>query len=293
VFNISLLIAVGCTVLLCPQRSFAQVLHGDTSMNKWFNSIVRVQSVYKSRTVPVIRDTLIGTAFLVTDDNKLYLVTAKHLIQADLYGKDQHTANDSVSLRIKLSQTDILIRGLSAPAADRSAVVFSDDEEDIAIISLQKSAYKNIAANLLAHVRPIPSELIDISNNHQPGELCLDFGFDDYLSPKKFNGVFLRVRGVGVKTSKIDQISPSAGFFSIGSTDRVILQIVPGNSGSPVVSNNKLIGLLSNPIEIANNHDALQNAYYSLHTGRVTKSFRIVESLKELQKREKQSGFDN
>jgi len=134
-----------------------KIIHGDTSYTKWQRSVVRLKSIYKRENPQTGSDTLLGSAFLVSDHNKLYLVTAKHLIQSTLNGKNEQLANNFVFIRAGLNinnwqeikSTYLNIGGLYNKDVNKSPVVFSSDEEDIAIISLQKKETRDIAVYLL------------------------------------------------------------------------------------------------------------------------------------------------
>ncbi len=284
------------------KRTPEEIASGDTSHRKWAASLVCLQSVYASKEQPSVKDTLVGTAFLVTDHDKLYLVTAKHLVQADLYGKDQQLANDSVFLSPRFDKTNMNISGLSGKdrpsSADvlfhkadngyKSAVAFTGDEEDIAVISLQKMQYKNIATYLLTKATPIPIGLIDNGNNHQPGELLWRYGFND-LSLKEMNAKFPGMHVAGMSTYQVDQYDAALPYFMIiGEKSR----ISPGNNGGPVTANDKLIGMLSNATGITNNHDIIQKPNYSIRTGKVVKAAYILSCLRKLQQMEDEPGFN-
>jgi hypothetical protein len=289
-------LSVNCILLFCPQYLCAQnIKKGDTSYAKWQNSLVHVQSIYTSKELSIAKDTLIGTAFLINDHNKLYLVTNKHLLQADLYGKNEQLANDSVFIFANHDfKGNFNISGLGS--SNKAAVVFTDDEEDIAIISLQKKEYAPIAAYLLGRGKPVPIGMIDTGNNRQSGEWLMQYGYSAYKAPKSWDkgnihlsGIM--VNGVGLGVRQIDQYDPSASFFIIKSTP--IGKIMPGENGGPVIANDKLIGILSNATGIVSNHDIVQTPYYTIPTGRVIKAAYIVRCLRKLQQIEDTPGFNN
>jgi len=108
------------------------------------SAIVYIESAYQRPAGGA--DTLTGTAFLMVDSNKVYLITAKHLIIAALTGKNQQLANNTIFISTTWKSEDkgMKILGLSGWGIHKRPYVFSSDNEDIAIISFQKNKYKKI-----------------------------------------------------------------------------------------------------------------------------------------------------
>src|SRR5471030_1839015 len=74
----------------------------DSTLVSWMNSIVYLESIYpRFERQMLVRDTLTGTGFLIDDDHKVYLVTAKHIIIAALNDENAQSANDSVFIKAK------------------------------------------------------------------------------------------------------------------------------------------------------------------------------------------------
>lgn len=273
-------------VSFCPLFIHAQSIKpGDTTYNKWKHSIVHLKSIYKEKNSPQITDTLTGTAFLITDNNKLYLVTTKHLIQSTLNGKNEATANDAIFIKDYL---DVIKTGLNINSSinkdgKNTAIALTSDQEDIGIISLQKREYKDIATYLLTHgSQPIPIQLIDTSNRHYSNEWAFKYGYSIFKSKRG------KSESVGMGTCQIDKYDPAEPFFTIKNT-----VIMPGNNGSPIVNNDKLIGILSNATGILTNEDIIKQPTYAIRSAKIIKASYILFCLRKLQKAEAKPTFDN
>src|SRR5476649_595922 len=82
---------------------FASVTHAQSwsvsnkTVEMSMGAIVYIESAHQKPGAPKgVNDTLTGTAFLLADSDKVYLVTAKHLLTAALIGKNQQLANNSI-----------------------------------------------------------------------------------------------------------------------------------------------------------------------------------------------------
>src|ERR1700760_549385 len=60
------------------------------------DAVVYIESDYPKAGQTGANETIRGTAFLIADSSRVYLVTAKHLVQASLYGKNQQSTNNTI-----------------------------------------------------------------------------------------------------------------------------------------------------------------------------------------------------
>ncbi len=285
------LILISFILLFNAQYASAQqIISGDTSYNKFRNSIIGVQRIYTRKEQPSTKDTLTGTAMLLRDGNKLYLVTTKKLLQANIYGKDQLASNDSVFLKIEFKKF-INLNGLSDKNSQKSAVLFSDDELDIAVISLQKNAHKNLVTGLLTRYKPLSITHMDTSTNWHTNDWLLVHSVADFAWPKSSKAYGTRFTGGGgASVAQIDHYDTSP-YFTIKHPPAS--GISPGNNGGEVVANDKLIGMLRNATGFESNLDIIKTPYYVTHNGKAIKAAYIVRLLRKLQMIENNPDFDN
>jgi len=258
------------------------IIHGvatfDPIRNKWYSSLVLLRSIYDKSNGRVGKDTSAGTGFVLSDNGKLYIVTAKNIITATQY-KNSRLPNDSISvsylpyfhMSLKL---DFKLSGLSGNGAKNPAVAFTNNEENIAIISLQKKEYKTEVADLLAHgCMPVAISELDTSDNHRAGERLGRYGRDIMRNNESMNwGICY-----------IQDNDQALAFFT---TKKVLL--TQGISGSIAIANEKLIGLMADGTEIS------YTDYKDLKTipAKFTKAAYIISCLRRLQQMENDPAFN-
>lgn len=278
-------------LLFSAQYACAQELKaGDTSSTKWQKSIINLQSVYTRKGQPTEKDTLTGTAIFLNDGGKLYLVTTKKVLQADIFGSDQVMANDGVYLNIDFRKF-LNLNGLSDQNSQKSAVLFSDDQLDIAVISLQKKAYKQLSDRLLTRYKPVSIALIDTTAKLRPDDWLLTFQIGDFIWPpgSKISGMRSTLGG-GAAVAQIDYYDNSP-FFAIKYPPAASYR--PGNNGGFVTANDKMIGMLRNATGYETNLAIINNPYYITHNARAVKAAYVVRLLRKLQAIESNPAFDN
>lgn len=277
----------GAAVKIDPKKvkvSYGQGSNpGDTIKEKWYNSLILLRSIYKSNG-PAVRDTSLGTAFLLSDHGKLYLVTAKNII-ATQYDKSGYLPNDTISvsfLHINVGvnlgpKFDFNLGGLSGKDAKHPAVAFTDDEQNIAIISLQKKEYKHAAAELLARgCRPILVNLLDSGNDYHEGEELRRYG----------RSMMGRNESLGFNVCFIKDNVPELSFFNITK-----VPLTQGASGSIAIGNNKLIGIMTDKTE-ASVYRTGQPINWIAVPAKFTKSAYILSCLRKLQQAEDVPAFN-
>ena len=120
--------------------------------------------------------------------------------------------------------------------------------------------------------KPIPSQLIDRAASG--GKLTM-IGFP-------------ALPGASANTVTVEEgtikDNTSTGFTAV-------LPVYPGNSGSPLIKNNKLIGILSFQAGINNNIDAALHPYQKANAATATNAAFILPLIKQLQANEKRPGL--
>jgi len=276
------------TVLIFSLSSYAAGAQSWSVSNKTvtisMGAILYIESAHQRPGAPKgVKDTLTGTAFLIADSDKVYLVTAKHLIVAALTGKNQQLANNSIFISASWKNDDkgMKLLGLSGWGIHKRPYVFSTDKEDIAIISFQKNKYKNILATILKQERkPIPVDSIDTSASHSPGE---SFFLPTYYSFKEKGK---RIKQEGISPGEIKIFNETSPLFSINHF------VDQSSSGSPVILNDKIIGVLTHEDGVFTNADIVRAPFRTAKSARTTKASVIVSLLKKLQQNENARGFN-
>ncbi len=158
-------------VLLFSINSYAQQSNVADNINQWKEAVVKIESIqqrYNFRQVDSIlekqtdtikalsqhekyniqgelltlRDTIRGTGLLVSDGNKIYLVTAKHLIKATENAPNgSETINNLIWFKTNIGNkisNDVSLSNLSRGLTFLQPYVFSPDQNDLGIISFSK-----------------------------------------------------------------------------------------------------------------------------------------------------------
>ena len=267
--------------------SHAQIVlkRGDTTYDKWKNAIVYLESAYNTGPSFLTKDTLTGTAFLINDSEKFYLVTAKHLIKNTLYGKNEKLANDSVFIKANLRSANeggMNIKDLLNKDAHKSPVFFAADNADIGIISLQKDEHKKVLTYLLNQgCKPISIEFIDAESTHLPDEFVLMSAYSIFKG-----GSSRKIKAVGLSIGQITSYEKNLPFFTMK------LGVHQGNNGAPVIADNKLIGMVSNEVGVLTNADIIAYPFSTSTSATVTKASYIIACLRKLQQVENNSDFN-
>lgn len=288
---------------------FGNVLAQNISVEKWQKAVVKIESIqqrYNMDQVDVllhkqidtlkglsqhdkferqgqlltIKDTIRGTGILIGDGDKVYLVTAKHLIKAtENNGNEKESINDLISIKVNINgkvSNDISLMNLSTNQMNIRPFVFSADDVDLGIISFQKPAYKPIL-NYLKQMGCVPIQL-------QTVETSVVVSNGDQISLIGFPALQVQnLNNANIEQGRIDKES-STGFM-------VFASVYPGNSGSPVIKGGNLIGILSYQAGIKNNIDAAFHPYQKGNSATVTKVSQILPLLRIIQKNEKNAVF--
>ncbi len=218
-----------------------------------------------------IKDTLRGTGLMISDGTKWYLVTAKHIIKATELSNGAETITDQLFIRSDANDkksNEIPLLSLTTGLTKYKPFVLSSDKEDLIIISFQKSDYKaNVAYMKQIGVVPIPVQ--DISQTEDNGDV-FTIGFPALSGSTKAE----------VSKGKITANSIAN------------MAVYPGNTGGPVIKNNKLVGVLSYQSGIVTNIDAATHPFAKANSAMVIKASYILPLLKKLQANEANQTFN-
>lgn len=288
--------------LLYSGSSYAQ----EPSITRWKKAVVKVESIqqrYTPEQVDVllqkkldsikhgisqhetydirdglagIRDTMRGTGLFIADGVKIYLVTAKHIIRATELSKGLETITDLVTIRADVADkktNDIYLLNLTTGFSKYKPFILSSDDLDLGIISFQKNGYKAIVAYLM-QIGVVPMPIISIQEGRGPGNGIFTIGFP------------------GLSGSKKAELSNG----KMGSADKssftAEMPVYPGNSGGPVIMNNKLIGILGYPAGITNKTDAATHPFVKTNSATVINASVIIPLLRKLQANERNPTFN-
>ena len=277
----------------------------ETNISQWKKAIVKIESIQQRYTFDqvdamlhkkldtikgisqhdrynqqgellTIKDTIRGTGILIADGNKIYLVTAKHIIKATDNVGNVESINDLITIKTNANgkaSNDISLMNLATNVMNLRPYVFSSNADDLGIISFQKSDYKAIVAYIKqSGCIPLPVQAIQNINNINAGDDIVTIGFPALAGAERNSAI--------VSKGKITTTSKSSPNFAAD------LTIYPGNTGGPVIKSNKLVGILSFQSEVTNNIDAAAHPFQKANSASVIKAAEIAPLLKQLQQRE-------
>jgi len=218
-----------------------------------------------------IKDTLRGTGLMIADGTKWYLVTAKHIIKATELSNGAETITDQLFIRSAATDkktNEIPLLSLTSGLTKYKPFVLSSDKEDLVIISFQKSDYKaNVTYMKQIGVVPIPVQ--DIASAEDSGNV-FTIGFPALAGSTKAE----------VSNGKI-----TSNFIAE-------IAVYPGNTGGPVIKNNKLVGILSYQAGVVTNIDAAMHPFAKANSATVVKASFILPFLRKLQANEANPTFN-
>jgi|GEM_PF-5715327 len=259
-----------------------------------------------------------GTAIYVEDEDRRYLITAKHVVYDKNYTSRHlfftqenlkirsheyfEKLNSSISVKTPFSlffkgkYNSFKIPDVNQDSATRP-FKFSNDDLDIAIISLQsKMTYQLRELLETDGYKPISIKNIDTSDNYLVGEDIFAIGYPAFstlgkilLQDKSINeDVVLPLTTFG----KTALYSPSLYYFIADVT------VNPGNSGGPIIRNNKIIGIASQQMLVdlkmstsIDLNDIISTLKSSSPLAKIVKSKYIIQILNELKKIESGKNF--
>jgi hypothetical protein len=268
--------AILLSILIFSKNSIAQA-----PKNIWQTALY-ISSVYNTANKA---DTLTGTAFLISDDKKLYLVTAKHLVGRSLSATDQKQINKKIYIGTSTKNEDIgvLINDLDKLPAQLEPYIFSDDGDDIAIISLQKTGYEKVVA-AITDMGIVATDItsFEVNNTLPTGTLMLHHSWFTY---KTKMGHKTKMQGIFNKDT-LKSVSNKTALILLKSFYR------QGFDGAPLFTmDNKLAGMIINGEGYLRNADIIANPYKTGKFATAVKSSQILFYLKKMQEIELQPGF--
>lgn len=202
------------------------------------------------------RSSASGTALFLEVNSKKYLITARHVVfdreRASKYDlQTEVTLNYIVDYIYRIPNsnekidTTIKESMLFGLGGDRNSFIFSDPNTDLAIISLN-GKQKAFGDYLLkkGH-RPISIKDIDTVTNLKFGQelICLGFPGLSILSTIKLDlsNIYEKSKLIAEPCVTFGKVA-TPNYFNNFIGD---ISVYPGNSGGPLISNNKLIGIVS------------------------------------------------
>lgn len=257
------------------------------------------------------RSLLTGSAVFFKDGKRLYLMTAKHVV-FDKNLTINNTWNNKKANNNKVSEESIsdrlsiitpfdffLTKGLNKTAVLLSygkigekyvkPYEFSDDATDIAIISLQFEESKNLLSVIKNNgYKPIDIREIDNICNFKDWGDIFAVGFPS-LSYINDNPTYIE----GMIQSTLISL-PITTFGNIAMFHNVLpyfiadITVYPGNSGGPIIKNNRMVGIVSSQISTQiENRQGIQIPYSSRGSlAHCIKTSNVFSLLRRLQKRE-------
>lgn len=310
-------------ILLMPLFLIAQrkvtkktVISEDSVINKWVHAVVNIQGnpsyraadeqlrgqmregkidwdTYRKRS-----DSLrgpgnfyTGTAIFLKHNNSHYLLTARHVVADptasdtnDIFQKIILIENDST---INREDEKVYLMNLGSGLPSMRPYIFSSVSEDLAIINLDKSSMEREFKNTLINRGYVPIEIKDIDTvfdvENTDNLLAIGFPQESFIARKRVTSttweselISLAVVSRGTVLNK----NSSSNFFE-GS-----IFYYHGNSGGPVISKNRLVGIVSaftlEPITTKSN---VPFKHYFLYHSVFIKSSLIAPLLKNLESR--------
>lgn len=221
------------------------------------------------------KDTIRGTAFLINDGAKMYMVTAKHLIVSKEKTDGMEDLNSLIVGKVNLNgqiSNDINMIGLTYYFGRQPTFAFSSDKDDVAVISFASKNFKNYADYLkLIGCVAIPLQAIATTDDINNG---------DELTTAGYPATSFTDRSTATTTGKAEKNDKASSTFNAK------ISITPGYSGGPVFKGNKLVGLISYPDDITSNADVSKKPYKKVSSATVIKASVILSVLKDLQGKE-------
>jgi V8-like Glu-specific endopeptidase len=221
------------------------------------------------------KDTIRGTAVLIADGNKMYMVTAKHLVvsKEPVFGKQN--LNELIVGKVNINgriSNDINFMGLTAYVAKVPPFAFSSDADDVAVISFAQKDYVNYA-DYLKGIGCVPIPLSAIATTDEVGN-------GDELTVVGYPAPSFTDRSTGTSTGKARTNNQTPSSFTAN------ISVTPGYSGGPVFKSGKLAGIVGYPEDIKSNADVSKKPYAKASSAKVIKSSVILSVLRELQGKE-------
>ncbi|MCM3353188.1 serine protease [Bacillus halotolerans] len=199
-----------------------------------------------------------GTAVFLKEGDKQYLVTAKHVVEDRSSGYIDYLCNP-IFLVPRYGQAtedeEVFIMNINAGVTRMRPFALSNDEEDLAVISLNSTDTQNFAEALLKQGYE-PIDITEVQNDSS----VLTEG-DDVFAIGFPNTSLLQERELTQAEIPWKSKHISSPLFSFGKVAMnpdlnfiwVDISIYPGNSGGPVIKDGKLIGIVSGQSVILGN----------------------------------------
>ena len=239
-----------------------------------------------------------GTAIFLIFEKVHYLITARHVLEDPKfptpgvsYNQIFFPENANIASNNNFTPAFLYLNPLDSNL-HVGDFIFSSKETDIAIVALDAYDYETGISNITKILtdrgyHPIDVSAIDSSYRSKSGDLTYSIGFPelsmigqkssiDTFAMVQSNNVTLPVVSIG-KVLKTNNASP----FVI--SDAFVYH---GNSGGPLIHNNKLIGIVHGPnLEIRQATGTRLRSYYYLNGNQFVSARYILPLLREFVRR--------
>lgn len=236
-----------------------------------------------------------GTAIYFKHENKKYLITARHILYDkrlafyldSVYKREGATSEDVIYetiISIPLGRRDTPLFGDNKLINDTFSHTFSDPDTDLAILSLD--ANKMFSENLDKDFTPITIEDIDTSGLFKYGQDLMVIGYPEYAGILR---LIVPSSRKGLMAINRFELVVTMGKYASKYRNNLFLADVtsmPGNSGGPIISNNKLVGIISKGVvmnaERREGGGEYQDVYFRSRISLGTKASQIPSILRAL-----------
>lgn len=267
----------------------------DSIIEKWCKAVINLDCRPSKNLLPDNRvsEYKIGSAIFLYYKNNYYLVSARHVLEDKeeinrAYTKDP----DPICYKIFVVERGDSLAGYSDPVmlmnlgseTSRRPYIFSSDEDDIAVVSLKYHTAFTEALLNKGYV-PITLDDINVSCSIEPDQKIMAIGFSGDLFD---NGRLANIT-LGQFASKsplpslpvvtegtIGDIRPEKNTF-VGN-----IFATKGNSGGPIISDNKLVGIVSRQITTFKRVSEREFGYYRSRELHFIKSSMILPLVERL-----------
>lgn len=265
---------------------------GDQLIQKWTNKEID-DSIFLKENERLTREAprYGGTAIYLEYKNQYYLITARHVLEDPLTPGEPFSRfflvenGSNVSSSVALGP---MMDHLKAGPVFGRRYIMSTKDQDIALINLSKWPAVTIFLNALKERGYVPISIgdIDTANKYEAGKEVISIGFPaeatvgqkhQDLARSNWESPTVSLPVVTFGTLRNDAMN--AGWFSAN------IFVYHGNSGGPIIQDNKLIGIVSGANSLVKSSGSQKLEYYIDPQVRLIKAELILPLLRELSER--------
>jgi hypothetical protein len=262
----------------CQNQNNIRIEASSGGIERWKNAVINLecreeygdnldsQAVYHTmKDYQKILKQVTGTAIFFENDGKRYLITNRHVLYDEdmvIQKKKYHivdSVNDPYSIYMKIFRIpnedeigdttlpEMPLTILGAPNYAQSNYVYSGQGLDLAIISLDGNSRYSIFAELLLKRGYKPIHFADFDTTLlADGQdlMCVGYPMISILGQRA-----IAEQKAAWYSNIVAEVAVTFGKVSIPNFAKIYfigdLTIAPGNSGGPVISNDKMVGIIS------------------------------------------------